>query len=68
MVVDDPKEALELARNGIDVVLVLAPRDAYVSLFRAGPGRVAVLVGEADDPGVAEAAAEMHRELFGHGR
>lgn len=68
MVVDDPKEALELAQDGIDVVLVLAPEAACVSLSPAGPGRVAVLVGAADDPRVAEAAAEMHRELFGQGR
>ena len=65
MVVDDPAEALEIAAAGTDVVLVLAPSAPHVPLVAAGPGRVAVFSGTPGDPAVAEAAAEMDRELFG---
>ncbi len=63
MVVDDRETALALTMQGTDVILVVAAgAPAAVS---AGPGRLALMVGDPGDPAVAAAAAEMNAELFG---
>jgi len=49
---------------GIDVVLIL-PEGVAVAARRRGPGRLAVLVGDAGRDADRAAAAAMAAELFG---
>lgn len=63
MVVDDPAVAARMVGAGMDVVLIVGPGGDPVAA--EGPGRLAVMVGEASDPAVQAAAAEMDGELFG---
>lgn len=60
----DKEAASRLVADGVDVVVVLGPGQA-LGPFPDGPGRVAVLVGDAADPADLEAAASMGAELFG---
>ncbi|HET9077677.1 MAG TPA: hypothetical protein VFN68_12160 [Acidimicrobiales bacterium] len=63
MVVDDPVGARALCAEGRNVVVVVAPG---APLCRpAGPGRLAVFVGDPEDAAVRAGAAEMDAELFG---
>ncbi len=63
-VVDRIEEAARLIQHGTNVVLVVDPEAAAVAGFTRGPGRLAVMVGRLDDPGVRAAAVEMAAELF----
>ncbi|MGH7085978.1 MAG: hypothetical protein ACREFN_13420 [Acetobacteraceae bacterium] len=63
MVVDDPAEAARLVAAGHAVVLIVA--EGVAGGWPAGPGRMAVMVGDAGDPAVREAAQAMAAELFG---
>jgi hypothetical protein len=65
VIVDRDSLAADLVQQGTDIVLVIDPDAAYVPVSRRGPGRVAVLIGRLDDPGVRSAAEEMAAELFG---
>ncbi len=65
MIVDRASVAVELARQGTDVVLVVDPDANYVPTESGGSGRVAVLVGRLEDPDARAAAEEMAAELFG---
>jgi hypothetical protein len=62
LIVDDPEEAARIVAAGGAVVLVVRPADAPVE-WPAGPGRMAVFVGDPDDP----AARSMAAELLGPG-
>jgi hypothetical protein len=61
MVTMDPDEAAAAVARGDRRVLVVAP-DAQVAT--AIPGRLAILVGQTDDPATLAAAVAMERELF----
>ena len=63
-VVASVEEAAELVQQGVNVVLVLDPGAGAVVGPTGGPGRVALLVGDTDDPAVMAAAREMAAELF----
>jgi hypothetical protein len=65
MVVSDPAQALELTATGRHVVLIVPEGSPHLDVRWPGPGRLAALVGAADDPQVLLAAAEMDQELFG---
>ena len=67
VVVDDASEAVRLAGEGRNVVLLVAEGDPPVPLDAGVPdrGRVAVFVGSRDDPTVWAAARAMSEELFG---
>ncbi|MGH9057386.1 MAG: hypothetical protein ACRDYY_16240 [Acidimicrobiales bacterium] len=67
MVVDDPAEAARLVAAGQAVVLIVAEGVMLRGGWPAGPGRMAVMVGDAGDPAVREAAEAMAAELFGRG-
>ncbi|HLH46938.1 MAG TPA: hypothetical protein VKV25_07250 [Acidimicrobiales bacterium] len=60
----DRDEARRLLAAGVHVALVL-PAGETAPEAGAGPGRLAVLVGDPADPAVAAAADEMAGELFG---
>ncbi len=62
MVTSDAAAAVEAVGSGECVVLVLPEGESPPR--PAGPGRLAVMVGDRTDPAVVEAAGEMHRELF----
>lgn len=57
---------MEEARQGRAVVLIVAETDSS-PVERRGPGRVAVLVGDPEDPATWQAAEAMERELFASG-
>jgi len=66
MVTDDPDDAVVTAARGEGVVLIVpvgAP-PGQPGPVSAGAGRIAVLVGDADDPATRLAAAAMEAELF----
>lgn len=63
MVVDDVEVARALAAAGERVVVVVAPEALPVGELPL-PGRMAVMVGQTDDPAVRLAAAAMDAELF----
>jgi hypothetical protein len=66
MVVDDLEQAAAAVVAGGSVVLLVDP-DAHGRVrWLDGPGRMAVLVGGADDAVAMAAAAAMDRELFGN--
>ncbi len=60
----DAETAAEHTAAGIDVVLIL-PEGVALGVRPPGPGRVAVLVGDAGDEVDRAAAAAMGAELFG---
>jgi hypothetical protein len=64
MVVDDAGHLSPLVGAGENVVFVLDPGSPPIQVPE-GSGRVAILVGRADDKTVRSAADEMYRELFG---
>ena len=63
MVVDDPEAAAALVAAGSLVVLIAPPASAHPA-WPDGPGRMALLVGQPDDPSARAAALNMDRELF----
>jgi hypothetical protein len=66
VVTSDPDDALAAVAARGDAVLIVSPGSEPGP--EPGPleaGRVAVLVGEVEDPGIWAAAEEMDRELFG---
>lgn len=63
-VAGDLAEVGRLRAAGIHVVAVVAPGEPSPPA-EGGPGRLAVLVGDAGDPAVVAAAEEMALELFG---
>ena len=63
MVEHDAGTALRRVAEGCDVVLVAAADSPPLRV--AGPGRLAVMVGDPADRDVLAAASEMERELFG---
>lgn len=64
MVTCDRQEAAAALDRGEAVVLII-PHDADGAA--PAPGRLAVIVGDPDDPAAWEAAREMERELFTDG-
>jgi hypothetical protein len=60
----DPTAAAALTSSGVDVVLIL-PERAFPMARPPGPGRVAVLVGDAGRDLDLAAAQAMGAELFG---
>lgn len=67
-VVIEVGEAAAGIAAGHDVVLILAPgEEVPPHLLASGPGRLALLIGDPDDPSDLEAATEMVTELFEHG-
>jgi hypothetical protein len=65
IVVDGLEDALALASCGRSVVLIVDEHAGPLALERAGPGRIAIFVGPADDPATWQGAEEMAKELFG---
>ena len=65
MVVDDLDEAAVLIGRGVDVVVIVAPEEPHVDVGTRGPGRLALLVGDAANDEVRRAAVAMDMELFG---
>lgn len=63
MVVDDLEAALRLVGSGANVVVIL-PEGTQCGELSEGPGRLAVLVGDPEDPASREAASAMDAELF----
>jgi hypothetical protein len=63
VVVDDVGAAFALVWSGSDVVLLLAP-GVDPGPLPEGPGRLAVMVGEAGDADAVAAAEAMYAELF----
>lgn len=61
MVTDDPEEAVSAVSRGGGVVLILGPGAPATP---AQAGKLAVLVGDPDDPAARAAAAEMEAELY----
>jgi hypothetical protein len=66
VVTDDPAVAAAELQRGGNVVLILPSDSHYVAPERdaQSPGRLAILVGDADDEVTQAAAREMHDELF----
>jgi hypothetical protein len=65
MVVDDLGQAAAGVAAGGAMVLLVDPDVHAAVRWPDGPGRMAVLVGRADDAAATAAAAAMDRELFG---
>jgi hypothetical protein len=63
-VVADAAEAARLVAQGTNVVLIVDADAGPSSTPGRGPGRLAVMVGQADDPEVRAAAELMAAELF----
>lgn len=63
MVVDDLGTALRLVESGANVV-VIVPEGTECGEPPEGPGRLAVLVADPEDPASREAASAMDAELF----
>lgn len=60
MIVADPAEAARIVASGADVVLIVDPSADPVP-WPEGPGRLAVFVGDPDDPAAVAMAAEVLR-------
>jgi hypothetical protein len=64
-VVDNAAEADRRLHQGDNIVLLVDPAAGPVVRPCGGQGRLALFVGDGDDPGVRVAAAVMAGELFG---